>query len=259
MVIISACIKSNIATVNKETQTMRKAFIAILTVLFLTSCEELHQIAQQYPDVANQTTAPTNSEIIAGLKDALRVGITNAVKETNKKDGFYGNSLIHIPVPEEAQKVVDVMNKIGMSKVVDDFELSLNRAAEEASGQAVNIFTDAIMQMTISDAYSIWKGEDDAATQYLMRTTQTSLENAFSPITKQAIEQVHVTKYWDDVANVYNSVPFVKPVNPDLEKYVNEKAISGLFVLVAQEEKKIREDPAARVTDILKRVFGYNG
>ena len=170
---------------------------------------------------------------------------------------FTAITLIHIPVPQEAQKVVDVMNGIGMSSLVDEFELSLNRAAEQASGQAVDIFTNAIMQMTISDAYDIWKGADDAATQYLKRTTRPQLESAFSPITKKAIEEVHVTKYWDDVAKVYNSVPFVKPVNPDLEKYVNEQAIDGLFMLVANEEKKIREDPAARVTDILKRVFGY--
>lgn len=238
---------------------MRKAFILLLLTFTLTSCEELQQIAQQYPDVINQTTAPTNSEIIAGLKDALRVGITNAVVQTNKKDGFNGNSLIHIPVPQEAQKVMDVMNGMGMSSLVDKFEVSLNRAAEEASGEAVDIFTDAIMQMTISDAFDIWKGADDAATQFLKRTTRPRLESAFSPITKQAIEAVEVTKYWDDVAKVYNNVPFVKPVNPDLEKYVNEQAIDGLFKLVAQEEKKIRENPAARVTDILKRVFGYQG
>lgn len=228
-------------------------------LLFATGCDELAQIANQYPDIANQTTAPTQSEIVAGLKDALVVGIKSAVVSTNKTDGFNGNSLIHIPIPQEAEKVMKVVKDLGMNQLVEDFETSLNRAAEEASGKAVDIFVNSITQMTINDAVGIWKGADDAATQYLKRTTTAELEAAFTPITKKAIEATQVTMYWDDIANIYNNIPFVTKVNPDLNKYVNEKAIDGLFVLIAQEEKDIRENPEARVTAILRRVFGYTG
>lgn len=237
----------------------RIVFLCGLFIIFSTSCDELNQLAQQYPDLANQTVAPTQSEIISGLKEALKVGIKNAVQTTNKTDGFYGNSLIHIPVPPEADKVMKTMRDLGMGKMVDDFELSLNRAAEEASGQATDIFVSAITQMTINDAVGIWKGEDDAATQYLKRTTSSQLEMAFSPITKNAIESTNVTAYWDDITNVYNKIPFVQKVNPDLTDYVNDQAINGLFTLVAQEEKNIRENPTARVSAILQKVFGYSG
>jgi hypothetical protein len=213
-------------------------------------------LANQYPNTA---LAPTQTEVVAALKDALKVGITNAVMQTNKTDGFYGNSLIKIPMPPEADKIKKALTDIGYTKPIADFEQSLNRAAEQASGKAVDIFVNSIMQMTITDAMGIWKGNDDAATQYLKKTSTAQLEAAFSPITKKAIESVGVTKYWNDVAGIYNQIPFVTPVNPDLEKYVNHEAIDGLFLLIAKEEKKIREDPAARTTEILRRVFGYNG
>ena len=237
---------------------MRTLFLAFVLIISFSSCDQLAHIASQYP-IDNPSLAPTQAEIVAGLKDALKVGITNAVKQTNTTNGFYGNSLIKIPVPPEVVKIKKTLTDIGYTKPIEDFEQSLNRAAEQASGKAVDIFVNSITQMTIEDAVGIWKGEDDAATQYLKRTSTAQLETAFTPITKNAIESVGVTKYWDDIAKIYNNLPFVTPINPDLEKYVNEKAIDGLFTLVAQEEKKIREDPAARVTDILKRVFGYEG
>lgn len=230
-----------------------KRFLILPLILLLTACDQLAQIASEYPI----NTAPTEAEITAGLKEALRVGITEAVYSTNKTDGFYGNSLIHIPVPPEVEKIKSTLNQLGYTKPIDDFEKSLNRAAEQASGQAIAIFTNAITKMTFTDVIEIWKGDDNAATKYLERTSTTQLEQAFSPITKKAIEEVGVTKYWDDIANVYNKIPLVTSVNPNLEQYVNEQAIHGLFLLVEQEEKKIREDPAARTTEILKRVFGY--
>jgi hypothetical protein len=238
---------------------MKKVVFACAILLMGTSCDELTHLANQYPDVVNQAVAPTQSEIIAGLKEALTVGIKNTVLQTNKKDGFYGNSLIHIPVPAEADKVMSTLKNLGMNSLVDNFETSLNRAAEEASGQAVDIFVDAITKMTFEDAVGIWKGNDDAATQYLKRTTTSQLEAAFNPITKKAIEATDVTMYWDDIAGVYNNIPFVTQVNPDLNKYVNEKAIDGLFLMVAKQEKDIRENPQARVSAILQKVFGYKG
>lgn len=235
---------------------MRTLFLTFLLVIGLSGCDELAQLANQYPTT---TIAPTQAEVVAALKDALKVGITNAVMQTNKTNGFYGNNLIKIPMPPEADNLKKTLTDIGYTKPINDFEQSLNRAAEQASGKAVDIFVNSITQMTITDAMGIWKGNDDAATQYLKKTSTAQLEAAFSPITKNAIESVGVTKYWDDVAGIYNQIPFVTPVNPNLEKYVNEQAINGLFQLIAQEEKKIREDPAARTTEILKRVFGYTG
>ena len=235
---------------------MRTLFLTFLLAFGLSSCDELTHIVNQYPTT---TLAPTQAEVVAALKDALKVGITNAVMQTNKTNGFYGNSLIKIPMPPEADKIKKTLTDIGYTKPINDFEQSLNRAAEQASGKAVDIFVNSITQMTITDAMGIWKGADDAATQYLKRTSTAQLEAAFTPITKKAVESVGVTKYWDDVAGIYNQIPFVTPVNPDLEKYVNHEAIDGLFKLIAQEEKKIRDDPAARTTDILKRVFGYQG
>ncbi len=231
-----------------------KRFIAIPLLFALLACDQLAQIASEYP----MNTAPTQAEISAGLKEALRVGITQAVSSTNQTNGFYGNNLIKIPVPQEVEKIKSTLTQLGYTKPIDDFERSLNRAAEQASGQAIEIFSNAITKLTFTDVVEIWKGEDDAATQFLKRTSTDQLHAAFSPITKKAIEDVGVTKYWDDIANIYNNLPFVTPVNPNLNEYVNDQAINGLFTLVAQEEKKIREDPAARTTAILQRVFGYN-
>ena len=161
-----------------------KRFLILPLILLLTACDQLAQIASEYPI----NTAPTEAEITAGLKEALRVGITEAVYSTNKTDGFYGNSLIHIPVPPEVEKIKSTLNQLGYTKPIDDFEKSLNRAAEQASGQAIAIFTNAITKMTFTDVIEIWKGDDNAATKYLERTSTTQLEQAFSPITKRAIK-----------------------------------------------------------------------
>lgn len=236
---------------------MKRFFSVLVLVFILFSCDALQPLAEAYGDQLYGNTEPTESEVISGLKEALTVGITNAVITSSKEDGFYGNSLIKIPLPQEMEKVNKTLRDLGLGSLMDDFEMSLNRAAEKASAEATDIFVNAIKQMTFQDAIAIWKGEEDAATQYLKRTTYAQLNTAFKPIASQAINQVDVTKYWDDIANVYNNIPLVKPINPDLDQYVTDKAIDGLFTLVAQEEKKIREDPVARVSDILVKVFGY--
>lgn len=236
---------------------MKRFFLALVLSSFIISCEHVQPLVDAYADSQSDGTEPTQSEIVSGLKEALVVGITHAATDASKENGFYNNSLIKIPLPEEVEKVDKTVRDLGMGQLMDDFELSLNRAAEAASAEAVDIFVESIKQMTFQDAVGIWKGESDAATQYLKRTTQKQLNSAFKPIASEAIEKVEVTKYWDDVANIYNSVPFVTKVNPDLDQYVTDKAIDGLFVLVAEEEKKIREDPVARVSDILVKVFGY--
>jgi hypothetical protein len=150
-----------------------------------------------------------------------------------------------------------VLRDIGMGKQVDNFVATMNASAEVASKQAVEIFAQSIRQMTFTDAMNIWKGDQDAATQFFKRTTTQELTNRFKPEIQKAIAQVELTALWNPLVSAYNSVPFVTRVNPNLEDYITQLAIDGLFTMVAQEEAKIRQDPAARVNDILKRVFGY--
>jgi hypothetical protein len=209
-----------------------------------------------FPD---QQGGLTTAEVANGLKEALRIGAQNSTSKASNTNGFYGNSLIRIPFPEEAIKVKNTLEKAGLSKPVDDFVISINRAAEDASKRAFPIFRNAITTMTITDAMGILQGGDNAATSYLRGKTYSQLKNEFSPIVKQSIDRVKVTSYWNPIATNYNRLTLLtggEQVNPNLENYITEKAIDGLFKLVAEEEAKIRKDPAARVTEILKKVFG---
>lgn len=198
----------------------------------------------------------TNDEVVQGLKEALNVGTNNSTSSASKVDGFYKNPLVFIPFPPEAQKIKSTVESLGMKKEVQDFEMSLNRAAEEAAKTAAPVFIEAIKGMSVQDGFTILKGADNAATDYLKNRTSADLTAKFTPIIKNAIQKVEVTKYWNPVITAYNKVPFVEKQNPDLEKYVTARALEGLFKLIAGEEKKIRTDPLARVSDILKKVFG---
>jgi len=198
----------------------------------------------------------SKEDIANGLKEALKVGSNNAGSSASKVDGFLKDSLIKIPFPPDAEKVRKAAIDAGQQKQVDDFVVSLNRAAEQAAVKAAPIFVDAITSMTIDDGINILHGANDAATQYMKSKTSQQLHDTFFPIVKAAIESVNVTKYWTPLATTYNSIPFVKKVNPDLNEYVTQAALKGLFILLAQEELKIRQNPVARVSDILKKVFG---
>lgn len=200
--------------------------------------------------------ALSNDDVVNGLKEALKVGSNNAGSAASKVDGFYKDSLITIPFPPDAEKVRKAAVDVGMQQQVDDFVMSLNRAAEKAAEKAAPIFLNAITSITIDDGMNILKGQDNAATLYLQSKTAQQLHDAFMPIVKEAIASVKVTEYWQPLANTYNMIPGVTKVNPDLNEYVTQKALSGLFILVAQEELKIRKNPLARVSDILKKVFG---
>lgn len=228
-------------------------FIIAGSMISITpSCDVLTEMSSTM-----QTNLPlTEAEVSSGLREALKVGIKNAVTQTSAENGYYGNSLIKIPFPPEAQRVKSTLTDLGMNSLVDRFEESMNHAAEQASAKATDIFVDAITQMTINDAMGILNGENDAATQYLKRTTGERLRGEFSPIIQSALESVKVTQYWDDITTQYNKIPFVTPVNTDLTDYVTRQAIDGLYLMVAAEERKIRENPEARVTELLKRVFG---
>lgn len=198
----------------------------------------------------------TNDEVIKGLREALTVGTNNATSMVSKTDGFFKNPSIKIPFPEDAIKVKNICENLGMKPQVDKFVLTLNRAAEEASKEAAPIFINAIKSMSISDGFSILKGADNAATKYLQDKTSAELKQKFKPIVQNALKKVEITKYWSPLITAYNKTPGVQKMNPDLEEYVTLKALDGLFKMVAQEELKIRKDPAARVSDLLKKVFG---
>ncbi|GAB3990620.1 DUF4197 domain-containing protein [Spirosoma daeguense] len=212
-------------------------------------------------DAVTQPSAGTSgglssSDIASGLKEALRVGVTNGSTQASKLDGYFKNPLLKIAFPPEAQNVANKLRQIGFSKQVDQFELSLNRAAEDAAKKAAPVFVKAITSMTIQDAVGILGGQNDAATQYLRRTSGQQLVMEFTPIIDSTLKKNNATKYYADLVNTYNKIPFIqKKANPNLTEYATGKAVDGLFILVAQEEQKIRENPAARVSDLLKRVF----
>ena len=201
--------------------------------------------------------ALTESEIIGGLKEALSQGASKASEQLNKTDGYNMNPKVKIPFPEDCKKVADKLRQIGYGKKVDEFELKLNRAAEEAAKEAAPIFIGAIKQMSFADAKSILTGADTAATSYLRKTTYTPLFDAFSPHVRTALENTAANKAWTEITAIYNKLPTTKTkVTTDLIAYTTHKALKGLFTLVADEELKIRKDPLARTTDLLKKVFG---
>jgi hypothetical protein len=201
----------------------------------------------------------TNTEAANGLKEALIQGISKGSDQASQTDGFNLNRLIRIPFPPDAQKMANTLRSIGLGSQVDKFELSLNRGAEDAAKSAKPIFISAIKQLTFSDVWNILTGQKDAATQYLKRTTTSQLTTAFMPIMQQSLDKVDATKYYTSLSSTYNKLPLVTPVQTDLNAYATGKAIDGLFTLIAQEEADIRENPVARTTSLLKKVFGIGG
>ncbi len=197
----------------------------------------------------------SNDEVVAGLKEALSVGTNKSVTRLSALDGYFGNADIKILMPEEAKKAERTLRSIGLDKQVDDAIMAMNRAAEDAAKSAAPIFLNAIKSISIQDGFNILKGNNTAATEYLKGKTTASLTQAFKPVVQQSLQKVDATKYWNDVFSAYNKLPMVSKVNPDLTAYVTERALAGLFFQVAEEEKQIRQDPTARVTDILKKVF----
>jgi len=197
----------------------------------------------------------SNDDIISGLKEALRVGTDSSAKKLSKLDGFFGDAAIKILMPDEAKKMEKTLRNFGMGSLVDKAILSMNRAAEDAAKGVGNIFWDAIKQMSIKDGIQILRGGDFAATDYLKSITTKELTEKFRPVIEASLVKVDATKYWKDVFTAYNR--FSKdPVNTDLNAYVTERALKGLFYNISLEEQKIRKNPAAQVTDILKKVFG---
>ena len=198
----------------------------------------------------------SNTEIVDGLKEALQIGTGNAVQAVSKVDGYYKNPKIRIPLPNSVQKTEKILRAAGYGSKIDEFELSMNRAAERAAPQAKGLFLDAIKQMTVTDAKKILNGRENEATLYFKDKTSPRLREVSKPIVHQAMGEVGVTKSYQDLEQSARSVPFAGSFTFDLDQYVTEKALDGLFLMVAEEEKKIRQDPVARTTDLLKKVFG---
>ena len=240
---------------------MKKTILSIsLISIGLTSCDVLNEAAEILViDSGESTPALTNVEVISGLKEALNIGIKNSVDLTSVQDGFLGNAEIRLPFPEDAIKVKEKALSWGLDNQVEKFETNLNRAAEEATKEALPIFKDAILGMSISDGFSILNGGEGAATKFLKDRTTAQLVTAFSPKVEAAISKVKLTDYWEPIINKYNGAMTLtggEKINPDLNEYVTERAITGLFLMVEKEENKIRQDPIARVTSLLQKVFG---
>ena len=238
---------------------MKNIFI-ISTLLFsLQSVAQFDQLKKAASGVKNifapKKDSLSTGTVIDGLKEALNKGISDGTKQLSAVDGFFTNAALKILMPVEAEKVETSLRKIGMGKQVDEAILNMNRAAEDACKTAAPIFVNAIKNMNISDAWGILRGGDNAATNYLQKQTNTELNNAFKPIIETALNKIDATKHWNTIFSNYNRFSFNK-VNPDLTAYVTEKALSGIFYQLAIEEQKIRKDPAAQTTELLKKVFG---
>jgi hypothetical protein len=201
-------------------------------------------------------SGPDAGTTASGLKEALSMGTKNAVTSVSQVDGYFKNRMIKILMPGPLQTVAEVLSKVGYREQVDNFILSMNRAAEKAAPQAVSIFGDAIKEMTFDDAKGILAGGDTSATDFFKRKTSGRIYDAFKPIVSSTMNEVGVTRSFNEMMDKYTSIPFMQSTSLDLNHYVTEKAMDGLFYMVGQEEKKIRTNPAARVTDLLKKVFG---
>tara|TARA_B110000495_G_C22818312_1_gene477681 strand:- start:131 stop:844 length:714 start_codon:yes stop_codon:yes gene_type:complete len=235
-----------------------KIIFSAIFICFAHLCSaqlNLLKVASTKANSLLMSSSLDKEEVAKGLREALVVGAENATKSASSKGGFLNNKAIRIPFPSEAEKMKRTLQKAGMQSQIIAFEKSINSAAELAAKEVFVIFVDAVTTMTINDAFTILKGEDDAATTYLRKQTNAQLYAKIKPITSNAIQQVEVTKYWTPLVKSYNAIPFTKAINPDLEDYVTDKAIEGLFVLIANQEKEIRNNPEARVSALLQKVF----
>jgi hypothetical protein len=235
---------------------MKKTYLAAL--IFSIALTPAISFAQfKIPNILKKGAGLSEGDAATGIKEALTNGVTTAVLNLNKTDGFFGSSLYKVLLPPDAQKVETTLRKAGMGAQVDKAILAINRGAEDAAFYAKDIFIGAIKEMTLTDALNIVRGNKDAATQYFKQKTTEKLVAAFSPSVKSSLDKVEATKYYGDIINTYNSFPTTfKKANPDLTSYVVGKTVDALFDQVAKEEANIRENPMARTSDILKKVFG---
>jgi hypothetical protein len=234
-----------------------KAFLLIVIFASIFNSGSYAQFVQDAMKIVTQSTGGlTEKDAADGIKEALVKGTGLSVSLVSKTDGYFKNPEIKIPFPESAKTVESKLRAMGLGSQVDQVILSINRAAEDAAKSAQPIFVNAITGMTISDAIQIVKGKNDAATQYLAKTTTPSLKAKFTPVIKASLDKVDATRLWSELISAYNQIPFVTKQNPDLTGYVTDKAITGLFTMITKEELKIRQNPVDRTTELLKKVFG---
>jgi len=230
---------------------MRKILL-ILVIFQFTACAELQQVVNTFPQ---GNIGLSNADIAAGLRQALDNGIDKQVSKLTKTDGFYRNELVKILLPQELQKVDKTLRDIGLGNLADEGLRVLNRAAEDAVKEATPIFVNAVREITFTDAKNILVGADNAATQYLSNKTTNELYGRFNPVISNSLDKVGATQVWNNIITQYNAIPLTANVNPDLADYVTQEALKGVFNMIAVEEKEIRNNFAARTTDLLRRVF----
>jgi hypothetical protein len=238
--------------------TLRRVGVAAVGLL-LAACAELQGLDLSALEGLVRTQGPSESTVAAGLSEALEVGSERASAELSEPGGFSENPLLRLSLPEELDPLARSMRSVGLGSQVDRLEGAMNLAAERAAGEAVPVFVDAIRAMTVQDAFAILNGADDAATVYLREHTGPRLRTRFEPVVADSMEKVGLYQIYGDLAARYETLPFVKPVAPDLDTYVTDRALDGLYGALAEEEARIREDPAARSTDLLRKVFASRG
>ena len=231
---------------------MLRKLLVFIFVFNFTACAELQQVVDQLPDGA---PAISNTDIASGLRQALDLGIDKQVSKLTQKDGFFKNDLVKILLPEELKKVDKALRDIGLSSLADEGLKVLNRAAEDAVGEATPIFVNAVKDITFTDAKNILLGNDNAATQYLTGKTQTALYDKFHPVINKSFHDVGADQIWSNLITKYNTLPFTNDVNTDLTSYVTKEALKGVYTMIAVEEKEIRNNISSRTTDLLIKVF----
>lgn len=241
---------------------MKKIILILLISPLLSNAQFKNLIKKAEEKLSTATSSSSTSEISlsntdisAALKEALNKGVSEQVSKLTAVDGFFKNEAVKILLPDELKKVDTALRKVGMSDLADEGIKSLNRAAEDAVKEATPIFTNAITSMSITDAKDILLGEDNAATTYLEKATTTDLYSKFNPVVKESLGKVGADAVWSKIITKYNGLPFVSKVNPDLNDYVTQKALSGVFTMIAVEEKDIRSNIDSRTTELLQKVF----
>lgn len=231
---------------------MVRKFFAFILMFNLFACAELQDVVNNLPQGGSVLS---NADIASGLREALDFGIDKQVSKLTQKDGFFKNELVKILLPEELQKVDKALRDIGLSSLADEGLKVLNRAAEDAVGEATPIFVNAVKDITFNDAKNILLGSDNAATEYLTSKTQTELYSKFHPVINNSFAKVGADQIWENLINKYNNIPFTNNVNPDLTDYVTGEALKGVYTMIAVEEKEIRTKVSSRTTDLLRKVF----
>ena len=234
-------------------KTIKLALFSVLVVL-ISSCKTT-DVQRVLESLANTNQPLSEQTVVAGLKQALQVGTENTVFRTNKDGGFSNNPLIKIVVPEKMEKLASTLRKVGLGSQVDKFELQMNRAAESAAGEAKEVFFDAISGMSLQDAWGILRGGDNAATDYFRKNTETALRQRFQPIITTNMKKVGFYSDYQKLLDTYNALPLTQHQDYSVETYVMDRSLEGLFTLVAEEEAKIRQNPIARTTELLRKVF----